>query len=76
MAAACGAGLSAIDKSIRSGKPVTSMELTIAGREAREAHARDLLAALQPEAAVPAGAAPEPSAQGVATQGADDFWVD
>ena len=43
-----GAGLIAIDKSIRSGKPVTRMELTVAGRAALEAHANQVLAVLQP----------------------------
>ena len=43
----CGAGLIAIDKSIRAGKPVTRMELTTAGRAALEAHARHLLAVLE-----------------------------
>lgn len=43
-----GAGLIAIDKAIRAGKPVTSLELTVAGRAALEAHARQLLAVLHP----------------------------
>jgi len=67
----CGAGLIAIDKSIRSGKPVTSLELTVAGREALEAHARQLMAALQP----PSDAQPtEDQPQSIPS--APDDWVD
>ncbi len=68
----CGAGFIAIDKSIRAGKPVTRMELTVAGREALEAHARHLLAALEPVATGPAEDEP------VATDSEDarDDWVD
>ncbi len=40
------AGLIGIDKSIRNGKPVTCLTLTIAGRQALEAHARRVLAAI------------------------------
>ena len=67
-----GAGFIEIDKSLRSGKPVTSMQLTTAGREALEAHARHLLAALS---AAPAQAlrAPQPAS---VEDVADDDWVD
>jgi DNA-binding MarR family transcriptional regulator len=76
----CGAGLIAIDKSIRGGKPVTSLELTVAGRAALEHHARHLLAVLE---APPASAAAEPSsvpqrdahAHMEPEESADD-WVD
>ena len=69
-----GAGLIAIDKSIRAGKPVTSLELTAAGREALESHARHLLAALQPPP--PSQAVPsEPDIAASAEDVADD-WVD
>jgi DNA-binding MarR family transcriptional regulator len=68
-----GAGLIAIDKSIRAGKPVTRLELTLAGREALEAHARDLLAVLQPTSHVqPAEEAPIAAS----TDDAGDEWVD
>lgn len=66
----CGAGFIAIDKSIRSGKPVTSLELTRAGRHALEAHVHHLLAALQP-------ATPAAEEQPLATSAdATDDWVD
>jgi DNA-binding MarR family transcriptional regulator len=68
-----GAGLIAIDKSIRAGKPVTSLELTVAGREALESHARHLNAVLQARSASPV--APEAVAVTSAEDVADD-WVD
>src|SRR5688572_14050361 len=40
------AGLIAIDKQFRDGRPVTSLELTSAGRDALEHHARTLLLVL------------------------------
>jgi DNA-binding MarR family transcriptional regulator len=40
------AGMLAIEKTFRAGKPVTTLSLTRSGREALEAHANDLLAAL------------------------------
>ncbi len=66
-----GAGFIAIDKSIRSGKPVTSMQLTTAGRDALEAHARHVMAALQPAAAHAEHAVATADAQD-----RDDDWVD
>lgn len=70
----CGAGLIAIDKSIRGGKPVTSLELTVAGREALEAHAHHLLAVLHPPTtATHAIEAEPPPTTGDAE---DDDWVD
>ena len=68
------AGLIAIDKQFRGGRPVTSLELTVAGRDALEHHARSLLAVLnrgedRPEIA------PAPAAA-VAVADADDDWVD
>ena len=68
-----GAGLIAIDKSIRAGKPVTSLELTTAGREALESHARHLNAVLQ----VPS--TPSVAGEAVAVTSAEDVaddWVD
>ena len=41
-----GAGLIEIHKQFRDGKPVTTMKLTAAGREALEAHARALMEAV------------------------------
>ena len=70
-----GAGLIAIDKSIRGGKPVTSLELTAAGREALESHARHLLAALQTPASSPVVASEPPAIAASAEDAADD-WVD
>ena len=40
------AGLVAVDKSFRAGKPVTCYVLTVDGRRALEAHARRVLAAI------------------------------
>ncbi len=40
------AGFIQIDKTIRAGKPVTSMMLTIEGRTALESHVRRLMAAI------------------------------
>ena len=40
------AGFIAIDKSIRDGKPVTSLQLTVEGRSALESHVRRLMAAI------------------------------
>ena len=40
------AGLLAIDKSFRAGKPVTTITLTIEGRRALESHVRGLMQAL------------------------------
>src|SRR5437763_14713464 len=42
------AGFVAIEKSIASGKPLTTLHLTREGREALTRHARELLAALAP----------------------------
>jgi DNA-binding MarR family transcriptional regulator len=68
-----GAGLIAIDKSIRFGKPVTSLALTVAGREALETHARHLMAALQPS---PPAKRVEEQPVAVGAQDAADEWVD
>jgi DNA-binding MarR family transcriptional regulator len=63
------AGLIAINKQFRNGRPVTSLELTLAGRDALEQHARSLLAALdRVESADPI----EPTA----AADANDDWVD
>ena len=79
----CGAGLIAIDKSIRGGKPVTSLELTVAGRAALENHARHLLAVLEapPASAVAAERTTVPvsdirSPIDPIESADDDDWVD
>jgi DNA-binding MarR family transcriptional regulator len=41
------AGMLAIEKTFRGGKPVTTLSLTTVGRTALESHANDLLAALR-----------------------------
>jgi DNA-binding MarR family transcriptional regulator len=41
------AGMLAIEKTFRGGKPVTTLSLTPVGRTALESHANDLLAALR-----------------------------
>jgi len=41
------AGMLAIEKTFRGGKPVTTLSLTPVGRTALESHAKDLLAALR-----------------------------
>ena len=63
------AGLLAIDKSFRAGKPVTTITLTTQGRRALESHVQTLVAALNVS---------DPSTLSTATQHAasDDEWVD
>lgn len=64
------AGLIVIDKHFRNGRPVTRLELTLAGRDALQQHAQSLLAALnRTEPAEPV----EPAAVMV---DAEDDWVD
>jgi hypothetical protein len=55
------------------GKPVTRIELTLAGREALEAHARHLLAVLQPRFE---GQPADEVAVPTASADAADEWVD
>jgi DNA-binding MarR family transcriptional regulator len=62
-----GAGLISIGKQIRAGKPVTELELTLAGRDALEQHARAILSAVS--------GAPEPAAEPVDAS-SDDDWID
>ena len=54
------AGFVSIRKTIESGKPLTTLELTRQGREALAAHAQSLLSALQGQA-IPQQARDEPS---------------
>ncbi len=66
------AGLIAIDKQFRDGKPVTSFTLTPTGREALEQHARLLLAAVgEPAREAPAAVTTLPS-----QPHEPDDWVD
>ena len=67
------AGLIAIDKQFRAGRPVTSLELTVAGRDALEHHARTLLAVLNRSTSTP-----EPTVALAAPHAddADEDWVD
>jgi DNA-binding MarR family transcriptional regulator len=54
------AGLLAIDKTFRDGKPVTTITLTPQGRTALESHVRTLMISLQPAAAPEPVASPTP----------------
>ena len=69
------AGLIAIDKQFLNGRPVTSLELTIAGRNALEQNAQSLLAVLNRTAEdhpVPVAAV----AASIENDSTDDDWVD
>lgn len=80
------AGLIAVEKQFRSGKPVTSFTLTADGRKALETHTRRLIAAISHRRmtvgpAVTGNHAPSPVAAKAAAvvpsgAGADDEWVD
>jgi DNA-binding MarR family transcriptional regulator len=85
------AGLIAIDKQLRSGKPVTTLQLTAVGRSALETHVRRLMAALShrrvepsstdivPSSTFPAAKSRPVSAAVASTTAparADDEWVD
>lgn len=64
------AGLLAIDKSFRQGKPVTTITLTTTGRQALESHVRELMNALNlspVQRTISLSSAPQPH---------DDEWVD
>jgi|SRR5581483_8494721 len=63
------AGLLAIDKSFRAGKPVTTFTLTTQGRRALETHVRELMSALS----LTPSDQPIPLAS---TRAGDDEWVD
>ena len=60
------AGFVTIQKSIESGKPLTTLQITRDGRAALEAHAHSLQTALEQ---------PQPAAPSAADHSADD-WVD
>ena len=70
------AGFVQIDKSIRDGKPVTSFRLTRTGRDALEAHARELLAALGPTTAIADAPARSSAATAPTPAASEDEWVD
>lgn len=77
------AGLIAVDKQFRGGKPVTSFALTPAGRAALESHVDRLLAAVRPDgievrnAQTTTSAAQGSSWPGVRhTEPEEDAWVD
>jgi DNA-binding MarR family transcriptional regulator len=76
-------GLIAIEKQIRSGKPVTQFTLTAAGRSALESHVRRLFAAISHRRVVPSAetvavemiAVAEPAALAPVSEPEDD-WID
>ena len=72
------AGLVQIRKAFRATKPVTTLELTLAGREALERHARGLLAVLDRHRALaPVGAGASATfAATAAREPEGDDWVD
>lgn len=84
------AGMIAVDKHFREGKPVTSFTLTSDGRKALEAHTRRLIAAISHRRLTPAEPTPQVSrtpatklAAQLATQvpvasasSAEDDWID
>jgi DNA-binding MarR family transcriptional regulator len=67
-------GLIVIEKSVSDGKPLTRLELTVAGRCALETHARQLLAVL--ERAYPAASASPAPVFARDDDDEDDDWVD
>jgi DNA-binding MarR family transcriptional regulator len=67
-------GLIAIDKQLRSGKPVTQFTLTPAGRKALETHARRLFAAIS-HRRISSETAPSPVPLATPV-GPEDDWVD
>ena len=71
------AGFIAIEKSIESGKPLTTMHLTPRGRDALEIHARSLLAALETRPTLAAAPNNDSStfSEAASADVADD-WVD
>ena len=64
------AGLLAIDKSFRDGKPVTTITLTHQGRAALESHVRDLMHVLNLAPTAP------PISLASAALARDEEWVD
>src|SRR5437773_6153170 len=73
------AGFIAIEKSITSGKPLTTLHLTRQGREALLDHARQLEDALaaprRPELSAPAEIPPSPQFPSASSSDAADDWV-
>ncbi len=78
------AGFIAIDKTIRDGKPVTSIALTTTGRSALESHVRRLMAAISQrrvfaEPAMsesPIASLPKIAPLPQIPQATEDVWVD
>jgi DNA-binding MarR family transcriptional regulator len=74
------AGFVAIEKSISSGKPLTTLHLTREGRDALLDHARQLEHALaaprRPELSAPAGIPPPAQLPSPSSTDAADDWVD
>ena len=70
------AGLVAVDKHFRDGKPVTSFALTPAGRTALEQHVERLLLAVRPRDVENANPYHPSEATPVADETADEAWVD
>jgi DNA-binding MarR family transcriptional regulator len=78
------AGLIAIDKQFRDGKPVTTYLLTPEGRKALESHARRLFAAISQRRTSPAAESPQSDRATVSVEtGAvvgpeseDEAWID
>ncbi len=78
------AGLIAIDKQIRDGKPVTSLALTTEGRTALESHVRRLMAAISQRRVTPDAPAGQMSEATVSVPApvvdhrphTEDTWVD
>ena len=68
------AGLVQISKHFRDARPVTTLELTLAGRDALEQHARRLLSVLSRTTETEEPAPVTPAAHGAAAD--DDEWVD
>lgn len=72
------AGLIAIDKRFREGRPLTSITLTPEGRRALESHTRRLIAAISHRRLAPAAEPlePEPIPAANDSQAIEEDWVD
>jgi DNA-binding MarR family transcriptional regulator len=70
------AGLVAVDKRFRDGKPVTSFALTAAGRAALEQHVERLLLAVRSQPQVVTDSGDSHPAGAVADEFVEEAWVD
>jgi DNA-binding MarR family transcriptional regulator len=70
------AGLVAVDKRFRDGKPVTSFALTAAGRAALEQHVERLLLAVRTRDGETANPHHPPEAPPPTDEAAEEAWVD